>query len=264
MKILILGEIVGRPGRQAVKKQLPLLREKYSPDLIISNIENLAHGIGITGKTVQEMTDVGINIFTSGNHIFKKKEAFDLVNRKDLTILRPANYPPSVPGQGYKIIEVRMTKVMVANMIGQVFIKEDFENPFWKWEEIKKELGSAMPKISIVDFHAEATSEKIAMGYYLDGTVSAVIGTHTHVPTQDFKILPGGTAYITDIGMIGPVDTVLGVSKETIIKQFLEQVPKDHSIPDASQCEFNAIFLEVDKTTGKTKKLEKIYQLVDI
>ncbi len=255
---------MGRPGRQATKKFLPELKDKYDPDLTIANIENIAHGIGITKKTTEEIKELGIDVFTSGNHIFKKKDAYDIVARKDIRILRPANYPPEVPGKGYDVFEVRTNKVLVVNLMGRVFIKEDFDCPFRKWQAIKEELGEDMPKISIIDFHAEATSEKAAFGLFVDGEVSAVIGTHTHVPTQDFKIMPGGTAYVSDIGMIGPVDSVIGVDKDIIIKQFLTQVQESQEVADKNQCEANAIYLEVDDKTGKTKKIEKIYQTVDI
>ena len=264
MKILFLGEIVGRPGRRAVIKELPNLKEEHQPDLILANVENLAHGIGITTKTVKEMEEAGIDAFTSGNHIFKKKEGIDMIANPALPLLRPANYPPQVPGEGYRVINVGMHKMLLVNLIGQVFIKEDFDSPFRVWDQIKAEFGEDKPAITIIDFHAEATSEKIAFALHADGDVSAIVGSHTHVPTQDFKIMPGGTGYVTDIGMIGPVDTVIGVDKDVIIKQFIDQIPGSNTIPDHDKCEFNALVIEIDNKSGKTTKIEKIYKTVDI
>lgn len=264
MKILFLGEILGRPGRTATRKLLPKLKKEYSPDFVVANVENLAHGLGITPKTFRNIEELGIDAFTSGNHIFDKKEGVDLIAAKKSPILRPANYPPDAPGRGYRIFSVRTQKILLVNLMGRVFIEEDYDCPFRKWMEIKRELGNARPPITLIDFHAEATSEKIAFGLFVDGEVSAVIGTHTHVPTQDFRILPKGTAYLSDIGMIGPLNSVLGLAKENIIKQFITQIPQSHDVAEEKQCEFNALYLEIEEKTGKARKISKIYKIVDI
>lgn len=261
MVILMFGDIVGKPGRRAVAKILPDLRKKHDPDLIIANAENLAHGIGITKKTVDFMLKTGIDVFTSGNHVFGKKEGLDLLANKEYPILRPANYPPDVVGQGYQVFEVRTKKVLVINLLGRVFFQFDYDCPFRCADEILKKHKE---KIIIVDFHAEATSENEAFGFYLDGRVSAVLGTHTHVPTQDFKILPKGTAYVTDIGMVGTQDSIIGDKKEPIIERFLHQIPIKLEIEEEGSVEVNAVVVEIDDKTGRAKKIEKIYQTVDI
>lgn len=258
----MFGDVVGKPGRKAVAKILPDLRKKYDPDLIIANAENLAHGIGITKKTVDYTLETGVDVLTGGNHIFTKKEGLDLLANKEYPILRPANYPPEVVGRGYEIFEVRTKKVLVVNLLGRVFFGLDYDCPFRCADEILEKYKKE--KIIIVDFHAEATSEKNALGFYLDGRVSAILGTHTHVPTQDFKILPQGTAYVTDIGMVGTADSIIGDKKEPVLKRFLSQVPTKLEIEEEGPVEVNAVVVEIDDKSGKAKKIEKIYQTVDI
>ncbi len=262
MTILMFGDVVGKPGRKAVAKILLELRKKYDPDLVIANAENLAHGIGITKKTVDYILSSGVDVLTSGNHVFGKKEGLDLLSNKEYPILRPANYPPGVVGRGYDIFKVRTKKVLVISLLGRVFFASDYDCPFRSADEILEKYRKE--KIIIVDFHAEATSENEAFGFYLDGRVSAVLGTHTHVPTQDFKILPKGTAYVTDIGMVGTADSILGDKKEPILKRFLHQIPTKLEIEEEGPVEVNAVVVEVDDKTGKAKKIEKIYQTVDI
>lgn len=262
MKILMFGDVVGKPGRKAVAKILPELKKKYDLDLVIANAENLAHGIGITKKTVDFILKAGVDVLTGGNHIFAKKEGIDLLANKEYPILRPANYPPGVVGQGYRLIEIRTKKVLIINLIGRVFFALDYDCPFRLADEILKKYEEI--PIKIVDFHAEATSEKKAFGFYLDGRVSAVLGTHTHIPTQDFKILSKKTAYVTDIGMVGSSNSVIGDKKESVIKRFLSQIPVKLEIKEEGPVEVNAVFIEIDDQTGKAKKIEKIYQDVDI
>lgn len=264
LKILFFGDVVGRAGREALKKTVPQLKETYQPELAIANAENLAHGKGVTSKTLEGIQEAGIDIFTSGNHIWKKTEGLSILNEKDSPVIRPANYPPGVPGKGYKIIEIGTKKVLIINLMGRVFIQEDIDCPFRKLDEILEETKKENLKAVIVDFHGEATSEKIAFGWYADGRTSAVIGTHTHIVTADEKILPKGTAYITDAGMVGLKESVLGVDKDTVIKRFLTQLPLNHEIPEEGLVTVNALYLEIDTKTSKAKKLERIKEEVVI
>ena len=212
--VLFIGDVIGRPGRRALVKHLPVLKEKLSPDVIIVNAENAAGGIGITDKVSQELLNHA-DVLTSGNHIWDKKEALPLLESEP-RLLRPANYPPVNPGKGTFILDKGKHKVGILNLQGRVFM-EPIDCPFRVADREIESMRSTTP-IIIVDFHAEATSEKQAMGWYLDGRVSAMIGTHTHVPTADEKILPRGTAYVTDVGMIGGYESVIGIKKEQAIK----------------------------------------------
>ena len=264
MKILFFGDIVGKIGRQAIKKVLPEMIKDYQPDLVIANVENLAHGTGVTKGTLAEMAEAGIDFFTSGNHIFKKPEADELLTAKDSVLLRPANYPPTVPGHGFKLVEVGSRSILVVNIIGRVFMKEDFDCPFRAIDEILAEVKRKNLAGIIVDFHAEATSEKVAFGWYVDGRVSAVLGTHTHVPTADAKILPQGTAYISDVGMVGAADSVIGDQKEPIIKSFLIQTSHPLEIPEEGEVEVDAVLLELDPKSQKAVKLTRVDRKVEV
>ncbi|MEK7653627.1 MAG: TIGR00282 family metallophosphoesterase, partial [Patescibacteria group bacterium] len=210
IKILFLSDIVGKIGRKAVIKELPKLKSRYHPDLVIANAENLAHGIGFTRKTLAEMIEAGVDLFTSGNHAWEKAGADEILNQKDSSVLRPANYPAKKSGVGVKELKISKKKVVVVNLLGKVFIKDRVADPFKMMKKIIREHGKA---IYLVDFHAEATSEKTAFANYFDGKIAAVIGTHTHVPTSDERILADGTGYITDAGMIGYYDSVIGADK---------------------------------------------------
>jgi metallophosphoesterase (TIGR00282 family) len=207
--ILAIGDLVGKPGRKAISQLLPGLRQQYGLDLVIANAENAAGGVGLTLATAKELLGGGVDVLTSGNHIWAQKEIIPYLD-SDMPILRPLNYPPGVPGKGYLVIK----GVAVVNLMGRVFIG-DFDCPFRAMDQL---LAKLEPKIIIVDFHAEATSEKVAMGRYLDGRVSAVLGTHTHVGTIDAQLLPKGTAYVSDIGMTGPIDSVIGDDVEAVIR----------------------------------------------
>ncbi|MBU1118341.1 TIGR00282 family metallophosphoesterase [Patescibacteria group bacterium] len=262
LKVLFFGDVYGRPGRRALKKAVPKLKKHYDTDIVIANVENAAHGVGITKKTLAELMDAGIDFATSGNHIFNRKDGIELLNEKDPVLIRPANYPPGAPGVGYKIIPIRTQKLLVVNVMGRVFMKEDLDCPFRAMDTILDEVGSDIKNI-VVDFHAEVTSEMIALGMYLDGRVSAVFGTHTHVPTQDFKILPGGTAYVTDVGMVGPTNSVLGVDKDIILRRYLTQMSESMEVADSPQAEVNAVYFEID-SKGKASKIEKIYEVYDV
>ncbi len=218
MLILAIGDIIGRPGRQAVNNLLPGLRKQHGIDLVVANAENVAGGLGLTPNTASELLDVGVDVLTSGNHIWAQKEIIPCLD-STMPILRPLNYPPGVPGRGY----MAKGNALVVNLIGRTLIA-NFDCPFRAMYQLLAELDPK-PLVTIVDFHAEATSEKMAMGRYLDGRVSAVLGTHTHVGTIDTQLLPQGTAYVTDIGMVGPVNSVIGDDTEAVLQRFLTIIP---------------------------------------
>lgn len=264
MKILFFGDVAGKIGRHAVAKILPQLKKKYDPDLVLANAENLAHGVGITLKTLNEMIEAGVEFFTSGDHVFDKKEVVEILEKKDSLLLRPANFSSGAPGVGAKLLEIGTKKVLVINLIGRVFFKNQYDCPFRGADEILEEYKNINLSAIIVDFHAEATSEKNALAQYLDGRVSAVLGTHTHVGTDDLQILPGGTAFVTDIGMIGAKNSIIGVDKKNIIKNFLTQMPQLHEIPEEGTCIVNAIYLEINPKTKKAVKIKKIKEEIEI
>lgn len=262
MKILFFGDIVGRVGRVGIKKILPELKEKYQPDIVIANAENLAHGVGITPKTIQEMLDAGIDLFTSGNHIWDKPTGEELLQAKDPIIIRPYNYADRKSGIGFKEIDINEKKLLIINLQGQVFINEELDNPFHALDKLLSQHPPKNYDAIFIDFHAEATSEKIALGWHADGRASAVVGTHTHIPTADARILPEGTAYITDVGMTGLRDGVIGVEKDGIIKrflntgEFLEEGGGYFSFADEGECTINAILIDIgEKRRAKTIKL---------
>jgi len=250
--ILAIGDIVGKPGRKAVSRVLPDLRRKYGINLVIANGENAAGGIGLTPETARELLDAGTDVITSGNHIWAQKEIFPYLEGQ-MPIVRPLNYPPGVPGRGYMVIG----QVAVVNIMGRTFIG-NFDCPF---QAMDKLLGKLKQPIIIVDFHAEATSEKVAMGRYLDGRVSAVLGTHTHVGTIDTQILRGGTAYVSDIGMTGPIDSVIGDDADAVIQRFLTGIHYRLSVGKGKSA-LNAVMVDVDDT-GRAKSIERIYREVD-
>jgi 2',3'-cyclic-nucleotide 2'-phosphodiesterase len=252
MLILAIGDIIGKPGRQAVHAFVPDLRKEYGIDLVVANGENTAGGFGLTVVTAQELLDDGVDVITSGNHIWAQKEIIPYLD-EDVSVLRPLNYPPGVPGRGYLI----KNKILVVNLIGRTFMTS-YDCPFRAMDTLLAER-SPKTKVIIVDFHAEATSEKVAMGRYLDGRVSAVLGTHTHVGTIDARILPGGTAYVTDIGMTGPDDSVIGDDAEAVIQRFLTMLPHHLSVGKGKPV-FNAIMVEVDEKSGKAIRIERISQ----
>jgi len=264
MKILFFGDVVGRIGRTAIKQTLAELKKEVEPDLIIANVENLAHGVGVTEKTLQDLVDAGVNFFTSGNHIFDKPEAEMMVTKKDWPLIRPANYPPGAPGDGYKIIAVGSRSVLVMNLMGRVFIKENFDCPFRKADEILGQVEVKKLAAIIVDFHAEATSEKVAMGHYLAGRVSAVLGTHTHVATADQRVLPAGTAYVSDVGMVGAIDSVIGVEKDSVLKNFLSQMPSAFKIPEEGEVLINSVVIEIDPQNRQAKSIKRLDKTVQV
>lgn len=256
MKILFFGDIVGKIGRRAVIKVLPEYRKKYQPNLVIANGENLAHGAGITLNTAEEVLQAGVDVLTGGNHIFKKSGYEEVFTQLAGRVIRPANYPPGVPGQGYTTLKVNKQRVCVINLNGRVFFREDFDDPFREFDKIRKLLKIAKNDIVLIDFHAEATSEKSAFAWYVDGKATAVLGTHTHVPTADAKILPQGTALVTDVGMVGARDSVIGVEKEGPLTMFLTQLPVKFDRIEEGWAQVNAVLLEV--RAGQVKKIIRL------
>jgi metallophosphoesterase (TIGR00282 family) len=252
MLILAIGDIVGRPGRQALNEFLPGLRRQYGLDMVIANGENAAGGFGLTSESARELLDAGVDVITSGNHIWAQKEIIPYLDG-DLPILRPLNYPEGVPGRGYLITG----PILVVNLIGRTFMS-NYDCPFRAMDRLLAEVNPRPPVI-IVDFHAEATSEKVALGRYLDGRVSAVLGTHTHVGTIDAQILAGGTAYVTDIGMTGPTDSVIGDDAGSVIQRFLTMMPHHLSVGKGKPV-FNAVMVRVDEKSGRATSIERICQ----
>lgn len=255
MRILAIGDIIGKPGRKAINEILPSLRYERGIDLIIGNGENAAGGLGLTPNTAHELFDFGVDVITTGNHVWAHKELIPYLNDSDFAILRPLNYPPTSPGRGYLL----WNGVLVVNIIGRTFLG-NFDCPFRAMDCLLAELKDK-PNVIIVDFHAEATSEKVAMGRYLDGRVSAVIGTHTHVGTIDASILPGGTAYVTDIGMVGPKNSVIGDDVDSVINRFLTLIPSRLSVGKGDVV-FDAILVEVDVRTGRAISIERVERIV--
>jgi metallophosphoesterase (TIGR00282 family) len=255
MKVLFIGDIVGKPGRKAVKEGLPGLVNKLKIDFVIANVENAAGGFGITGSVGEEIFSLGVDACTSGNHIWDKKEAVTYIAKED-RVLRPANYPEDVPGHGSIVMKTAAgEKIAILNLSGRVFM-QPLDCPF---QSAKKEIPSLKQetRVIIVDFHAEATSEKSAIGWFLDGHVSAVIGTHTHVQTADERILPKGTAFISDAGMTGPIDSIIGVKKEQIINKFLTHIPVRFEIAKG-EAMLSCVVLEINPKTGKATSIQRL------
>jgi len=257
MKILFIGDIFGHPGRRIVRELLPSLVGEYDPDLVLANGENAAAGFGITPPLVEELLDVGIAVLTSGNHIWDKKEIYTYLNEHaDGRLLRPANYPPGAPGHGVYLGKSRSGfDYAVLNLQGRIFMNP-IDCPF---RTADAELARIPPqvKVRIVDIHAEATSEKISLGWYLDGRVTAVLGTHTHIPTADETILPNGAAYVTDLGMTGPYDSVIGIDKQPVIQKFLNQLPTRFEVAKGD-VRLHAVLIEADPQTGHALSIQRI------
>ncbi len=259
LKILFIGDIVGRPGRRAIKELLPGLIVRYSPDLVIANGENSAGGFGITPSIYDELRELHVDVVTSGNHIWDRKEVCSFINDADY-LLRPANYPSGVPGKGWLVFECASgVRVGVVNLSGRVFMDE-MDCPFRVGREIVEELGRITPVI-VVDMHAETTSEKMAVGWFLDGRVSAVVGTHTHVQTADERVLPGGTAFITDTGMTGPVDSVIGIKKELVLERFLTRMPVRFDVA-GGRTELQGVVIRIDPANGRAQGIERIREVL--
>jgi metallophosphoesterase (TIGR00282 family) len=259
LNIVMIADIVGRPGRRIISSVLDGLRADYGADVVVANGENAAGGLGLTGAVGRELLDQGIDILTMGNHTWDKKELIEFLESEE-RIVRPANYPPGVPGRGSTVFSCNGGSLAVINLLGRVFL-HDGDCPFRTAQiELEKLAGRHRGPI-LVDMHAEATSEKMALAYFLDGRVSAVVGTHTHVATDDLRILPGGTAYVTDIGMTGPVDSVIGIKKDLIIRRFMTQMPVRFEVPDG-QARLEGVFIRTDED-GKALQIEKISMTED-
>ncbi|MDN4066916.1 TIGR00282 family metallophosphoesterase [Paenibacillus vini] len=259
MKVLFIGDIVGNTGRKALKETLPRLKSKYNPHIIIANGENAASGRGITAKIAREFFELGIHGLTMGNHTWDNKEIFDFIDDEP-RMVRPANYPPGTPGLGSTIIKANGKELALVNLMGRTFLPA-IDDPFRMADDIVDEL-SKKHKCILVDFHAEATSEKIAMGWHLDGRVSLVVGTHTHVQSNDDTVLPEGTAYLTDAGMVGSREGILGMERSAVLRKFTTQLPVRFQV-DEGKWQFHGCVVDIDEATGHAKKIEKIRLLED-
>lgn len=250
MKILAIGDVIGKPGRRAVQQFLPGLINEFDIKFVVANGENSAHGIGITANTARELHESGVDVITTGNHIWAQREIIKSLDG-DSRIIRPLNFPPAAPGRGYIIVG----NVMVVNLIGRVFVGQ-YDCPFRSMDSLLSTVRP-LPTTILVDFHAEATSEKIALGRYLDGRVSAVVGTHTHIGTIDSQVLPGGTAYVTDIGMVGPVNSIIGDDVDNVLNSFLTGLPHRLSV-GKGRVAFDAMLIDIDDETGKARTIQRI------
>lgn len=268
LRIVFFGDVCGEPGRLVVKKNLPAIVKDQKPDLILANVDNLAHGKGITVRTLEELINAGVHGFTSGNHGFSKKELSEAAFTKyEGIIARPANIPDSWPGRAVIKLPTPKGNVLVGHFLGQVFMDRQFHDPiespfdtFPAWLETNK---SSDIVASLIDIHAEVTSEKVAFGYFLDGKVSAVLGTHTHIPTADGKILPEGTAYLTDVGMCGAAGSVLGMKKEVSLARFINKSWAPYEImEDASHAELSYVIIDIDEATSKAVNIQAVHQIV--
>jgi metallophosphoesterase (TIGR00282 family) len=258
MKVLIIGDVLSKVGRRALADGLPELKKKLGVDFCTANVENGAGMFGVTRKVVEEIRSSGVDVMTSGNHIWDKREGVSLLDEYD-DILRPANYPPGVPGRGWRVFAAGSSKICVINLQGRTYMP-DIDCPFRTADRILSELDPDV-KVRIVDFHAEATSEKLALGFYLDGRVSAVAGSHTHIPTADERIFPGGTAYQTDVGMAGPFNSVIGVKPEQVIERFIKGVNVRFQVGGDTPC-IEGMLVNVDDGTGRATSVGRVHELV--
>ena len=260
MKILLIGDVVGRPGRAVVERELVGLREDHGIDFVIANCENAAGGAGVTPAVADELFRAGVDALTSGNHVWRKREGLDLLKR-DPRIVRPANYPDGAPGTGSTVVEsLGGQKVGILNLMGRVFM-EPLDCPFRAADRELQRLKLITP-IIIVDMHAEATSEKVAMGWYLDGKISCLFGTHTHIPTADERILPKGTGFITDVGMTGPYDSVIGRRTDQILQRFLSQMPMKSDVAE-DNIQLHGLLVDVNPTTGKATTVQRLTKVLN-
>jgi metallophosphoesterase (TIGR00282 family) len=253
-RILFVADVVGQPGRDAVKAILPGLKRELEADLTILNGENSAGGFGLTGKLVAELRAAGADVITTGNHVFAQKEFVAELPALE-RVIRPANYPPKAPGQGWCVVQAAGHDILVMNLMGRIFTLDSLDDPFRAADAIL----AAHPQIKIVfcDMHAEATSEKTAMGWYLDGRASAVVGTHTHIPTADGRVLPQGTAYVTDVGMVGPRDGCIGMDKDVVLQRFLTGVPSRFAVASGIVT-FNSVLVTIRASTGRATSIQRI------
>lgn len=261
MRIAFLGDVVGKPGRRAVVAWLSRALPGAQLDFVVANCENSAGGVGVDPGSARELLAAGVDVLTSGNHVWAKREIVDYMRDSDV-LLRPANFAPSTPGWGYAIKKGRNgVPVGVVNLIGRVFMGT-YDCPFRVADSVLESIGTRA-RVVVVDMHAEATSEKVAMGWHLDGRVSVVIGSHTHVQTADERVLPGGTAYLSDAGMCGPRDSVIGVKREPVLQRFLTQMPTRFEVAGGPVLVQGAI-MEVDETSGRSRSIQRIQEVVEV
>lgn len=255
MRLLFIGDVFGSLGREAVENHLQEIKKEYGVNIVIANCENAAHGRGITTKIYKQMMEKGIHVITMGNHTFDNKDILNII-KEDSKLIRPANYPAEVPGKGIVYYNFNGKIVCVINMQGRTFL-HPIDCPFKKIDELIEE-AKKKTNIILIDFHAEASSEKISFGYYVDGRVSAVVGTHTHVPTADARVLDGGTAYITDVGMTGPLNGVIGMKKEGVLYKFLKGLPTRLEPVEEGPYQFNAVIIDINEKNGKANSIETV------
>ncbi len=253
LRILFVADVVGQPGREAVKAILPGLKRELEADVTILNGENAAGGFGLTARLVSELKAAGADVITTGNHVYAQKEFVTELPALEY-VIRPANYPPAAPGKGWCVFRAGDTDVLVINLIGRIFL-DPLDDPFRTADAIL----AAHPEVRVVfcDMHAEATSEKTAMGWHLDGRASAVVGTHTHIPTADARVLPGGTAYVTDVGMVGPRDGCIGMDKNNVLQRFLTGVPNRFVVASGTVT-FNAVVVTISASTGRATSIQRV------
>jgi 2',3'-cyclic-nucleotide 2'-phosphodiesterase len=255
LRVLMLGDVIGSPGRGLLHRLLRSLQRQYAADLTIANGENSAAGRGITIATAQDMVAAGVDVITSGNHIWRQQDIVGGMQGR-LPLVRPINYPAGAPGQGWHTVLAGETRVTIVNALGRTFM-EPLDNPFLALDRLLASPPGDLGAV-LVDFHAEATSEKRAMGWYLDGRVAAVVGTHTHVPTADAQVLPNGTAYVTDVGMCGPRHSVIGVAIEASVERFVTQRPTRYEVAREGPLDFNAVLIEIDRASGRGVSIRRV------
>lgn len=262
LRCMVIGDIIGKPGRQAVVHALPSLRTELDLDMVVANGENLAAGAGLTARLAEELLTSGVDVITSGNHIWDKREVYEYLD-SDRPVLRPMNYPDDAPGRGWLLHQLPDgDQVAVINAMGRVFMNQ-LDSPFAAMDALLDGAAEPLPPMRILDFHCEVTSEKNAMGWFLDGRVSAVVGTHTHVPTADARVLPKGTAFISDIGMTGPRDSIIGFSLETVLPRFLTHLPTRFTVAEGP-VSFNAVVVEIERATGRAASIQQVQRLIEV
>ena len=259
VRVLMIGDLIGKPGRRALQQVLPsLIREQYL-DFVVANGENAAGGFGLTQETADEILTAGVDVITSGNHIWDNKDIIPWLSG-ELPVLRPANYPQGAPGQGV----LRIGPVAVINLQGRVFMPEGLDSPFGTADALLEDLKHELAPVVLVDFHTEATSEQGALAWYLAGRVTAVVGTHTHVPTADARVLPGGTAFVSDLGMTGPMNSIIGTRVEDVLDRFLTAMPRRLNVAEGGPVQFNSVLIEVDDATGKATQIRRVDRVVEL
>ena len=260
MKILFIGDIQGEDGRNAVKKILPGLKKEYDIDYTIANGEHLSKRVGVDVSVVEDMNHAGIDFFTTGNHVWRQKDFTQHIEDSELPIIRPANYLAGTPGEGYKVVETPQGKLLIINLLGKEIIQANVSSPFTRLDEILAKNIEC--DYTFVDFHAEISSEKVALGRYVDGRVSAVVGTHTHVPTADARVLRGGTAVVSDVGHVGPLESVLGIKDEIIFNLFTGSMPQKFELADGP-VQFNAVVIDIG-SDGKARSIVRVDRVVEV